>query len=402
MPEETLPSTSAEIFHVESETENNVNTVIANVDNSNTPHDPSNNVSNAFHQNSETDLLMHTENQGNSSQPVNSSDYILSSPHTFDSWIDDLIEFQETVLPNSISEMSIAQALYKLEASKDIPSIELIEYDGDPLTYVEFFERFRLHIHDKPHLNGNVRMVQLKMHLTGRASRAVSGLGSQGKMYATALKTLKEQFGTPSAIARAHINKLLGKPKIQSNDRQALQELSFDVVNCVATLRQINHLADANSIYNLRNIVKRLPDNLIDRWKTAVSDIRERGETPSLEHIEKFLRKRVKAEFDPDFGDIQKSNLRIPPRGKHGIGSAQRDKRIIQCYVCSEDHRVVECPTFSNCSYEEKIQHVKKQRLCFSCLNRGHITKDCRSTVKCCVDDCTHFHHRLLHVDPPP
>ena len=120
-------------------------------------------------------------------------------------WIDDLIEFQETVLPNSISEMSIAQALYKLEASKDIPSIELIEYDGDPLTYVEFFERFRLHIHDKPHLNDNVRMVQLKMHLTSRASRAVSGLGSQGKMYATALKTLKEQFGTPSAIARAHI-----------------------------------------------------------------------------------------------------------------------------------------------------------------------------------------------------
>ena len=199
VPEETLPSTSAEIFHIESETENNVNTVISNGDNSNTPHDSSNNVSNEFHQNSETDLLMHTENQGNSSQLVNSSDYILSSPHTFDSWIDDLIEFQETVLPNSISEMSIAQALYKLEASKDIPSIELIEYDGNPLTYVEFFERFRLHIHDKPHLNDNVPMVQLKMHLTGRASRAVSGLVSSKKVQPTTAQQPNKEDALPTS-----------------------------------------------------------------------------------------------------------------------------------------------------------------------------------------------------------
>lgn len=109
---------------------------------------------------------MHTTNQINPNQPVNHSDCVLSSPHTFDSWVDDLTEFQETNLPNSISEMSIAQALYKLEASKDIPSIKLVEYDGDPLTYVDFIERVKLHIHDKPHLNDYVRIIQLKMHPT--------------------------------------------------------------------------------------------------------------------------------------------------------------------------------------------------------------------------------------------
>ena len=79
MPEEMLPSTSAEILHVEGETEINVNTVIADVDNSNAPHDPSNNISNEFHQNSETDPLTHAENHDNPSQLVNSSGYILSS-----------------------------------------------------------------------------------------------------------------------------------------------------------------------------------------------------------------------------------------------------------------------------------------------------------------------------------
>ncbi|CAB3978283.1 THAP domain-containing 11 [Paramuricea clavata] len=112
-------------------------------------------------------------------------------------------EPKETALLTKASEMSIAKALYKLEACKDIPSIKLIEYDGNPLTYVEFMERFKLHIHNKPHLSDDVRMVQLKMHLVGNAKRAVGGLGSQGKMYATALKSLKEQFGQPSVIARA-------------------------------------------------------------------------------------------------------------------------------------------------------------------------------------------------------
>ncbi|CAB4030163.1 Hypothetical predicted protein [Paramuricea clavata] len=266
----------------------------------------------------------------------------LSSPQSFDTWIDNLIEFEETVLPTKVSQMSIAEALYKLESSKDIPSIVLIKYDGNPLTYVEFIERFKLHIHDRPHLSDDLRMVQLKMHLIGNAERAISGLGSQGTMYATALKTLKEQFGQPSVIARAYINKLVEKRKLQGDDRQALQEFSFDVVNCVATLKQINHLADVNATDNLRKIVKRLPDHLIDKWKGVASDLREKGVTPSLQHISNFIRKRVKAEFDPDFGDIQKSDSRRFRPDRKGIHSGQRDpkKSGIQCYVCSEDHRV--------------------------------------------------------------
>ena len=65
--------------------------------------------------------------------------YNLSSPQSFDSWIDDLAEFKETILPTEVSKMSIAEALYKLEASKDIPNIKLMTYDGEPLRYVEVY-----------------------------------------------------------------------------------------------------------------------------------------------------------------------------------------------------------------------------------------------------------------------
>ena len=175
-----------------------------------------------------------SENKRDDSRSV--STLILRS---FDAWINDLIEFQETRLPTSSREMSIADALYKLEASKDIPVIKLISFNhvnGSPLHYVEFLEQFQVHIHDKPHLTDDTRMVQLKMHVSGDAERTISGLGSQGVMYATALKTLKEHFGQPSVIARAFISKVTERKKISANDRQSLRGFSLDMINCLVTL----------------------------------------------------------------------------------------------------------------------------------------------------------------------
>jgi hypothetical protein len=86
--------------------------------------------------------------------------------------------------------MSIAGALLKLEASRDIPNVTLTKFSGNPLDYADFIDRFKIHIHDKPHLT-DMRMIQLKMHVSGDAERAISGLGSKGVMYATALKMIK-------------------------------------------------------------------------------------------------------------------------------------------------------------------------------------------------------------------
>ena len=155
---------------------------------------------------------------------------------SFDHWIDELVEFKETVFTRVNHDMSVADALYRLEASKDIPTVQLNKFSGSPLGYVEFIEAFKIHIHNKCHLSDDIRMVQLRMHLTGQADRAISGLGSGGVMYATALKLLKEQFGQRSVIARAFISNLVRGTKITSSDRQGLREFSLDIINCLATL----------------------------------------------------------------------------------------------------------------------------------------------------------------------
>lgn len=69
-------------------------------------------------------------------------------------------------------------------------------------------------------------------------------------------------------------------------------------------MHRLNYYANVNANDNLRRIVMRLPDYLVDKWKGVVADIRERGQVPTLQQISDFVRKCVKAEFDPDFYSI--------------------------------------------------------------------------------------------------
>ena len=341
------------------------------------------------------------------SSNMSSSMATTSSAATFDSWIDELKEFEETKLASNVdgSQISVAEALLKLEASRDIPNITLMKFSGDPLDYADFIDRFKIHIHDKSHLNDDMRMIQLKMHVGGDAERAISGLGSKGIMYATALRTIKEQFGQPSVIARALVNNLTKGEKIGRSDRKKLREFSIDLMTCMATMKRIGYTADINANENLRKIVVRLPDHMIEKWRVFVADIREKGQTPTVHHITEFVKKRVKAEFDPDFGDLQRDS-RIPKNEplRKGIYATDRDskKSSLKCYVCEEDHRVVECPVIMKASVPERLELAKKARLCFSCLNRGHSKNECRSKKKCeKSDSCPYFHHTLLHSNPP-
>ena len=95
-------------------------------------------------------------------------------------------------------------------------------------------------------------------------------------MYAMALKTLKDQFGQASVIAWAVVNKLTKGEKIARNTRQALWEFFLDVINCLVIVQCLNFCADVNASESLHRIIMRLPDNLIEKWKQVVTDIRER------------------------------------------------------------------------------------------------------------------------------
>ena len=131
---------------------------------------------------------------------------------------------------------------------------------------------------------------------------------------------------------------------------QALREFSLDITNCLAIMPCLDYYADINANENLGRMIMRLPANLVEKWKSVVPDFREKGEVPSLHHISEFVRKSIRAEFDPDFGDIQ-DEMRIQKskskggqtKGGRGVLSTQRSRQL-KCHICKGSHAAPECP----------------------------------------------------------
>ena len=70
------------------------------------------------------------------------------------------------------------------------------------------------------------------------------------------------------------------------------------------------------------------------------------------------------------------------------------------CPCSGSNHKVAECPIFIQKPREQRMDVVKKHRLCFACLKGGQECKNCFRRIPC--KECTGKHSTLLHVTRKP
>ena len=75
------------------------------------------------------------------------------------------------------------------------------------------------HVYLKSTFDDNLRMERLCSVLYGEAKRVIETIGNTGRFYATALKTLKRDFGNPLLILHAKLKLLFDQSQIKSTYR---------------------------------------------------------------------------------------------------------------------------------------------------------------------------------------
>ena len=68
------------------------------------------------------------------------------------------------------------------------------------------------------------------------------------------------------------------------------------------------------------------------------------------------------------------------------------------CPLADGTHKIWNCPLFRNMSVNDRYAAVRKQRLCYGCLGKGHAIKDCKVNA-CGINGCIKKHNRLLHSE---
>ena len=69
------------------------------------------------------------------------------------------------------------------------------------------------------------------------------------------------------------------------------------------------------------------------------------------------------------------------------------------CPICEDKHFIAKCVTFNRATADERLEMLKKLRLCFTCCKTNHVSSECRTRSIC--DKCSKQHHTLLHGSTP-
>ena len=210
-----------------------------------------------------------------------------------ESWIDDL-NFTQNIERELKRDAVSQEMLMAWLVQQHLPQIQLPKFDGEALDWVDFIMKFRDIVHNQEHLSDNQKFQLLLQHLTGEARRAVRGFSNDTRGYVMSLKKLKYLFGQRPRIAQAVLDKITKGKVIQNDDVKGLTELSYSINECLVTLEQLNYVADLRSSDTLRQVVRRLPSNMLKRWAEHSLLIRQQDE-PNLAHLDEWLQKRVLA-----------------------------------------------------------------------------------------------------------
>ncbi|XP_030834543.1 uncharacterized protein LOC115921321 [Strongylocentrotus purpuratus] len=295
--------------------------------------------------------------------------------------------------------LDLADAL----AQSRLPVPEPPIFTGDPLQYPDWVSAFTTLV-ERRGIPPGEKIHYLRRYLGGPAKEAVSGyfLMRSENAFEQAKSTLQKRFGNPFAIAEAFRTKLDVWPKITSKDHNGLQRFADFLQQCLVAKAEIVDLNILDDIREINRMVARLPDHIVHRWNRSVAQTkRERLCYPRFADFVSFIGNEADIANDPlltvDVGKTRerKQETAVSKRVTLSTSGSTSQK---QCLLCKrQNHSLNDCREFLRKDMSQRKDFIKNERLCYGCLEKGHMSKYCQSRLVC--KKCSKRHPSCLHED---
>ena len=299
---------------------------------------------------------------------------------------------------------SVHSAYDALRGSTDqlLPTPSIRKFDGDPLDYWAFFNRFRCHVASKKKLS------YLLQHCTAEVSQYIQHFAdvheSSHHVYDLAWDELRRRYGQSYIIAQACQEKLLSFPKIDRDVAERLNKLNILVKKSCFALGNENVSSSLDSVQFLTALATKLPLDLKRKWVENTVQISERyGRIASFEDFAVFVEEQARV-ANSVFGlklfqSSSRNDVSSKPKASAFHTVVNKTRIDVKCQCCSEPHYVYQCRKLRSLSVEERWSIVKKQGLCKLCLHSGHFAARCTLSLRCKKKNCgSTAHNTLLHL----
>lgn len=294
----------------------------------------------------------------------------------------------------SILERHMKQYKPQTDVSRDhnhhaakLPTLEIPVFDGkDVSNYKPFMEMFKAVVHNDSRLSDIQRICFLKKYVKGEPLNIIDNLPIIGKSYEAALELLQKRYNNPALLIHSHVSNLIDMPGIQRGTAQQIRDIVAKIRQHVTALKNLEQpVSEWNAI--LSCILMRKIDSLTVR---LFHSERDTTKVVTVDELLSYLDKRA-ASLEASPPTSEKHQVKVKSAVSLSVMSKSESPK---CLMCSQVHKLFQCPTFKAESIQKRLELVIKNNLCQLCL--AFHPQKCRYKFKCSVCNSS-SHNSLLH-----
>lgn len=228
----------------------------------------------------------------------------------------------------------------------------------------------------------------LKKHVSGEAKQAIEGFFFSGstKAYENAMAILEERFGHPFIIQKAFRTKLDNWPTIPARNPKLLREYADFLRACKDASDQYPSLGVLNDCVENCKMVKKIPEWAALKWNREVqSTLDDKSSYPTFTQFVNFVSKEARIACNPmwspyysetkSYNRYSAKSLSTNTTEAQALGEVRTQKLCTYCK--KKNHLISDCRNFVTLSIEKRRTYVRDNKLCYGCLNSGHVNKNC-------------------------
>jgi len=308
-----------------------------------------------------------------------------------------------------------AQSCTSRESHVKLPIIKLPTFDGNIEEWKRYADTFKTLIHDSD-LSNVQKHQYLVGSLSGPAARVVESIEISEQNYAVAWELLKKRFEDERAIRKRHVQCLFELPCVQREAAGAIRELVDHVQKHLRVLHSMRLPTESWGELIVYLVEKNLDSVTRRRWEEYAETLDDITTDITTDTLLEFLQRRCqvleRAALSENLGDItgksrfnnherndkgkQKQPFHLKSQGKTSLSTTVQGGR---CYLCQGQHFIYSCNLFLNLSVEDRIQAVKRLKLCINCLRKDHFAASCKFGS---CRECGERHNTLCHKPREP
>ena len=237
-------------------------------------------------------------------------------------------------------------------------------------------------MHNNTSLSATEKFAYLRSFLEGRARDVIAGLALTDVNYPVAVEIPEKRFGDKEKVIAAQMDDLMSTESVHSDGHiQELRRLHDRTESNIRSLEALGVGVDPYVSLLTPIFVKKLPSQLrldlahkipTDEWNIA--------------NILKLFLRELEARERTAWPNKHKQNLQSHSTHRRGRDFPTTRTSVSGgesgcCYCGEEHHASAQCRKVS--SIEARKCIIRESGRCFTCLRRGHLSRDCRTALKC-------------------